>query len=79
VKAAIDTLPESERPLVIGLAPTHRAVKEMRDVGIEAQTLKSFVVDWQQRTAAGEDVRYARTLFLIDESSMLGNQDRGCA
>ncbi|MGV0087540.1 conjugative transfer relaxase/helicase TraI (plasmid) [Rahnella aceris] len=79
VKAAIDTLPESERPLVIGLAPTHRAVKEMRDVGIEAQTLKSFVVDWQQRTAAGEDVRYARTLFLIDESSMLGNQDTAAA
>jgi len=79
VKAAIDTLPESERPLVIGLAPTHRAVKEMRDVGIEAQTLKSFVVDWQQRTAAGEDVRYTKTLFLIDESSMLGNQDTAAA
>lgn len=79
VKAAIETLPESERPLVIGLAPTHRAVKEMRDVGIEAQTLKSFVVDWQQRTAAGEDVRYAKTLFLIDESSMLGNQDTAAA
>lgn len=79
VKAAIDTLTESERPLVIGLAPTHRAVKEMRDVGIEAQTLKSFVVDWQQRTAAGEDVRYTKTLFLIDESSMLGNQDTAAA
>jgi conjugative relaxase-like TrwC/TraI family protein len=79
VKAAIDTLPESERPSVIGLAPTHRAVKEMRDVGIEAQTLKSFVVDWQQRTAAGEDVRYANTVFLIDESSMLGNQDTAAA
>jgi conjugative relaxase-like TrwC/TraI family protein len=79
VKAAIDTLPEGERPLVIGLAPTHRAVKEMRDVGIEAQTIKSFVVDWQQRTAAGEDVRYANTLFLIDESSMLGNQDTAAA
>ncbi|MBU9828784.1 conjugative transfer relaxase/helicase TraI [Rahnella sp. FC061912-K] len=79
VKAAIDTLPESERPLVIGLAPTHRAVKEMRDVGIEAQTLKSFVVDWQQRTAAGEDVRYTKTIFLIDESSMLGNQDTAAA
>lgn len=79
VKAAIDTLPESERPLVIGLAPTHRAVKEMRDAGIEAQTLKSFVVNWQQRTAAGEDVRYTKTLFLIDESSMLGNQDTAAA
>ncbi|MEA9392710.1 conjugative transfer relaxase/helicase TraI [Acerihabitans sp. TG2] len=79
VKTAIDTLPEVERPLIVGLAPTHRAVKEMRDTGIEAQTLKSFVVDWQQRTAAGEEVRYGNTLFLIDESSMLGNQDTAAA
>ncbi|ORM90098.1 conjugative transfer relaxase/helicase TraI [Pantoea cypripedii] len=79
VKAAIETLPESGRPLIIGLAPTHRAVKEMRDTGIEAQTLKSFVLDWQQRTAAGEEVRYGNTLFLIDESSMLGNQDTAAA
>ena len=79
VKAALDTLPEGERPLIVGLAPTHRAVKEMRDVGIEAQTIKSFVVDWQQRTAAGEDVRYGNTLFLIDESSMVGNQDTAAA
>lgn len=79
VKAAIDTLPEGERPLIIGLAPTHRAVKEMRDTGIDAQTLKSFVMDWQQRSAAGESVRYDKTLFLIDESSMLGNQDTAAA
>ena len=79
VKAAIDTLPEGERLLIIGLAPTHRAVKEMRDTGIDAQTLKSFVMDWQQRSAAGESVRYDKTLFLIDESSMLGNQDTAAA
>ncbi|ADU72059.1 conjugative transfer relaxase/helicase TraI [Pantoea sp. At-9b] len=79
VRAAIETLPEGARPLIIGLAPTHRAVKEMRDTGIEAQTLKSFVLDWQQRTAAGEEVRYGNTLFLIDESSMLGNQDTAAA
>lgn len=75
VKTAIDTLPESVRPAVIGLGPTHRAVKEMRSIGIGGQTMKSFLVDWQQRTAAGEKVSYANTLFLIDEASMLGNQD----
>ena len=79
VKSAIDTLKEDERPMIIGLAPTHRAVKEMRAIGIEAQTLKSFVMDWQQRTAAGETVRYDKTLFVIDESSMLGNQDTAAA
>ncbi|MBK5017670.1 MobF family relaxase [Pantoea sp. S62] len=75
VKTAIDTLPETVRPVVIGLGPTHRAVKEMRSIGIEGQTMKSFLLDWQQRTAAGEKVSYDNTLFLIDEASMLGNQD----
>ncbi|MDC7872127.1 conjugal transfer protein TraI [Pantoea ananatis] len=79
VTSALDTLPEHARPQVIGLAPTHRAVKEMRSVGIEAQTLKSFIVDWQKRTAEGESVRFENTLFLIDESSMLGNQDTAAA
>lgn len=79
VKSATETLPEGQRPVIIGLAPTHRAVKEMRDAGIEAQTMKSFVLDWQQRTAAGEDVRFGNTLFLIDEASMLGNQDTAAA
>ncbi|MBD8108942.1 MobF family relaxase [Erwinia persicina] len=79
VKAATDTLPEGQKPVIIGLAPTHRAVKEMRDAGIEAQTMKSFVLDWQQRTAAGEDVRFGNVLFLIDEASMLGNQDTAAA
>ncbi|WP_336749832.1 MobF family relaxase [Pantoea vagans] len=79
VKAAIDTLPENVRPAVIGLGPTHRAVKEMRSIGIEGQTMKSFLLDWQQRTAAGEKVSYGNTLFLIDEASMLGNQDTAIA
>jgi hypothetical protein len=28
-------------------------VKEMRGIGIDGQTMKSFLMDWQQRTAAG--------------------------
>ncbi|WP_275234944.1 MobF family relaxase [Pantoea ananatis] len=79
VTSVLNTLPEHARPQVIGLAPTHRAVKEMRSVGIEAQTMKSFIVDWQKRTAEGESVRFDNTLFLIDESSMLGNQDTAAA
>ncbi|MEN4610241.1 MobF family relaxase [Pantoea agglomerans] len=75
VKTAIDTLPETVRPVVIGLGPTHRAVKEMRSIGIEGQTMKSFLLDWQQRTAVGDKISYDNTLFLIDEASMLGNQD----
>ncbi|HAU5565803.1 TPA: conjugative relaxase [Serratia fonticola] len=79
VKAAVDTLPAAVRPVIVGLGPTHRAVKEMASTGIDAQTLKSFVLDWQMRSAAGEDVRYDNMLFLIDESSMIGNQDTAAA
>jgi len=79
VKAAIDSLPADARPVIVGLGPTHRAVKEMAGTGIDAQTLKSFVLDWQMRSAAGEDVRYDNMLFLIDESSMIGNQDTAAA
>ena len=75
VKAALDTLPESSRPQLLGLAPTHQAVKELKDVGIEAQTAKSFIVDHEQLLAAGEKPDYRNQVFLMDESSMLGNQD----
>ena len=79
VKAALQTLPAHQQPTIIGLAPTHRAVKEMREVGIQAQTIKSFVLDWQQRTSAGERVSYENVLILIDESSMVGLQDTAAA
>jgi len=79
VKAALDTLPVAARPVLLGLAPTHQAVKEMRDVGIDAQTLKSFLVDHDKLIAAGEKPDYRRHLMLIDESSMVGNQDTAAA
>lgn len=75
VTAALETLPVDVRPEVAGLAPTHQAVKEMRDVGVEAQTIKSFIVEHDQAIAAGEKPDYRGKLFLIDESSMAGNQD----
>jgi len=75
LKAAVETLPDGQRPQVIGLAPTHQAVKEMRGVGIGAQTLKSFLVEHQQKIAAGENPDYSSILFVIDEMSMVGNQD----
>jgi ATP-dependent exoDNAse (exonuclease V) alpha subunit len=58
-----------------GLAPTHQAVKEMSDVGVRAQTIKSFIVEHDQATAAGGKPDYKGQVFLIDESSMAGNQD----
>ncbi|HDR2795176.1 TPA: conjugative transfer relaxase/helicase TraI [Enterobacter asburiae] len=75
VKGALETLPSDVRPELTGLAPTHQAVKEMNDVGVRAQTIKSFIVEHDQATAAGEKPDYRGQLFLIDESSMAGNQD----
>lgn len=45
--SAVNMLPESERPRVVGLGPTHRAVGEMRSAGVDAQTLASFLHDTQ--------------------------------
>ncbi|EEE0771346.1 conjugative transfer relaxase/helicase TraI [Salmonella enterica] len=75
VIAALDTLPAGVRPVLTGLAPTHQAVKEMSDVGVQAQTIKSFIVEHEQATAGGEKPDYKGQVFLVDESSMAGNQD----
>ena len=76
VMSAIGTLPEREQPRVIGVAPTHRAVSEMRDAGVpETQTLAAFIHDTQQQLRGGERPDFSNVLFLVDESSMVGNAD----
>ncbi|ECU3077759.1 conjugative transfer relaxase/helicase TraI [Salmonella enterica subsp. enterica serovar Typhimurium] len=75
VLAALETLPADQRPDVVGLAPTHRAVGEMADVGVKAQTLASFLMDVERRIQGGEKPDFSKTLFLVDESSMVGNRD----
>ncbi|MGF2656355.1 conjugative transfer relaxase/helicase TraI [Serratia marcescens] len=75
VLEGIALLPESERPRVVGLAPTHRAVGEMQAAGVDAQTLASFLHDEGLKVAGGEKPDYRNTLFVVDESSMVGNSD----
>ncbi|MER1923942.1 AAA family ATPase, partial [Proteus mirabilis] len=54
-----------------GLAPTHRAVSELKGAGIESQTIASFT----QEMAVNEfQANYKNTVFIIDESSMTGNK-----
>ncbi|EKJ3352310.1 conjugative relaxase, partial [Escherichia coli] len=69
VMSAVNMLPESERPRVVGLGPTHRAVGEMRSAGVDAQTLASFLHDTQLLQRSGETPNFSNTLFLLDESS----------
>ncbi|MEQ5075594.1 AAA family ATPase [Providencia alcalifaciens] len=54
VLKALDTLPAAQRPEVIGLAPTHRAVGEMAAVGVKSQTVHAFLMDANQRQQQGE-------------------------
>jgi len=76
VMSAINTLPVEQQPRVIGVAPTHRAVSEMRDAGVpESQTLAAFIHDTQQQLRGGEKPDFSNVLFLVDESSMVGNAD----
>ncbi|ENL4829967.1 conjugative transfer relaxase/helicase TraI [Salmonella enterica subsp. enterica serovar Teko] len=75
VMSAVNMLPEGERPRVVGLGPTHRAVGEMRSAGVDAQTLSSFLHDTQLQQRSGEMPDFSNTLFLLDESSMVGNTD----
>ncbi|PHM59480.1 MobF family relaxase [Xenorhabdus ishibashii] len=54
-----------------GLAPTHKAVSELKSAGIESQTIASFL----QEMASGDvNANYQNTVFVIDESSMVGNK-----
>ncbi|MGU6848027.1 MobF family relaxase [Salmonella enterica subsp. enterica serovar Sandiego] len=75
VMGALNTLSESVRPQVIGLGPTHRAVHEMREAGVEARTLASFLSETRLAIQAGETPDFRNVLFLTDESSMVGNRD----
>lgn len=72
---ALNTLSESVRPQVIGLGPTHRAVHEMREAGVDARTLASFLSETRQAIQGGETPDFRNVLFLTDESSMVGNRD----
>ncbi|MEZ8503365.1 conjugative transfer relaxase/helicase TraI [Vibrio splendidus] len=57
---------------IIGIAPTHAAVSELESKGIQAQTLESLLTDLRRGITLPED--YKNTLFFLDESSMVSNQ-----
>ncbi|KTD70361.1 putative conjugative transfer protein TraI [Legionella santicrucis] len=60
----------SEGIELIAVAPTHQAVKEMRALGIQGQTLKSFLMEQEQEATLTH-----KSLVLLDESSMVSNRD----
>lgn len=77
VAAALASL--ESPPQVVGLAPTHRAVSELTAAGLPAQTLASFLSEQSRAQEGGEKPDFSRTVFVIDESSMVGNRDMATA
>lgn len=56
------------------LAPTNQAVNELREKGLESQTLQSFIPDYERALKSGK-VNYSNTVFVIDEASMVANNE----
>lgn len=71
VAAALSAIEGSTE--IRGLAPTHRAVSELSEAGIPAQTVASFLSESSQWQASGQARDFRNTVFVIDESSMNGN------
>ncbi|HAU0661264.1 TPA: conjugative transfer relaxase/helicase TraI [Legionella pneumophila] len=74
-RTAIDTIEHAKSMIpggfdIVAVAPTHQAVKEMKALGIQAQTLKSFLIEQEQ-----EPTLTNNSLLLLDESSMVSNRD----
>jgi len=59
---------------VLALAPTHQAVIELQKKNIEAQTLKSFLID-TKGDQSNSNIDLKNKLIIVDESSMISNSD----
>ncbi|EKE00840.1 MAG: hypothetical protein ACD_21C00266G0003 [uncultured bacterium] len=65
-----------ETSKMLALAPTHRAVRELKDIGITAQTLKSFLVEQQNIPATSTNPNNLNNkIIVLDEASMVSNKD----
>jgi len=65
-----------DKPEFIGLGPTHGAVKELIDKGINAQTTKSLLQEHVGSTPGDEQSKeLSNRVYLLDESSMISNND----
>ncbi|CAN5423706.1 hypothetical protein BH10PSE19_BH10PSE19_16310 [soil metagenome] len=72
----VEPLLKGEEYELLTLAPTHPAVKQLKERGLQAQTLDSFI--GQNRaylTATSEEPKQARKLIIaVDEASMIYNR-----
>jgi ATP-dependent exoDNAse (exonuclease V) alpha subunit len=59
---------------VEGFAPTSRAAAQLREAGISATTLQSFLARGSQGQVAGDPA--SRHLYMLDESSLASTRSR---
>lgn len=59
---------------IIGLAPTHTAVEELRKRGLPAQTLDSFIANTKYGMGEGLPADKSKLILIIDEASMVSNR-----
>ncbi len=64
---------KSEGYEVLGLAPTNKAVSELKKRGLPAQTVDSFILEFQ-RDKARWVFSDRKLMLIIDEASMLSNR-----
>ncbi len=70
---AAKNLLEKEGYELLGLAPTHTAVKELKERGITAQTLDSFI-NTVKRDLSFQSVKQDKLILVVDEASMVSNR-----
>lgn len=59
---------------ILGLAPTHTAVEELRRRGLSAQTLDSFIANTKYGMEQGSLADKSKLILIIDEASMVSNR-----
>jgi conjugative transfer relaxase protein TraI len=64
---------KSEGYDILGLAPTNKAVSELKKRGLPAQTLHSFILEFNRDKERGV-IQNQKFMLVIDEASMLSNR-----
>lgn len=70
---AAQTLYQESGYKLHGIAPTHKAVKELKSRGISAETIDRFLLNMRNMTNENKDT-FRKTVLIVDEASMVSNR-----
>ena len=66
----VETIANTNGYIIEGIGPTSKSVEALKDSGIDAKTVASFLM--QSRTEIGDK---SKSILVIDEASMVGTKD----